>query len=295
MLPRMRRWAPVLCTAWIFLAGTAHADRIDREVKDLKGGDSYKVRLAAVLALAKTFDARAVSALTDALDSDKEPTIRRIAANGLGKIIDADTPSDAVEGATAALDHASKSDKDKDVRAAAEKSAGMVAAVTKPKKATTTAKASSATVFVNVENANDISKRAASTTAGLTKVVRGTVKAKGYSVDWPGGMPTQRELTDSGALAFVVGATVKAIDITPKGSQTEVSCTLAFRIAPWNGTDGTEAWEANRAASASGSAKAVTGKGDRAVAGGIRDCVEAVGQEITSRQVLPFIKRLASP
>jgi hypothetical protein len=150
-------------------------------------------------------------------------------------------------------------------------------------------------VFVNVENANDITKRAASTTAGLTKVVRGTVKAKGYSVDWPGGPPTQAQLTDSGAVAFVVGATVKAIDITPKGSQTEVSCTLAFRIAPWNGTDGTEAWEANRAASASGSAKAVTGKGDRAVAGGIRDCVEAVGQEITSRQVLPFIKRLASP
>jgi len=150
-------------------------------------------------------------------------------------------------------------------------------------------------VFVNVETANDITKRAASTTASLTKVVRGTVKAKGYSVDWPGGPPTKAELTDSGALAFVVGTTVKTIDITAKGSQTEVKCTLAIRIAPWNGTDGTEAWEANRAASASGSAKAVTGSNDKAIAGGIRDCVEAVGQEITTRQVVPFIKRLASP
>jgi len=290
----MRAWTPVVCTAWILLAATAYADRIDREVKDLKGGDSYKVRLAAVLALAKTFDARAVSALTDALDTDKEATIRRIAANGLGKIIDAETPADAVEGANAALDHASKSDKDKDVRAAAAKSLATVAEVTKPKKSTT-AKTASGTVFVNVETANDITKRAASTTASLTKVVRGTVKAKGYSVDWPGGPPTQAQLTDSGALAFVVGTTVKTIDITAKGSQTEVKCTLAIRIAPWNGTDGTEAWEANRAASASGSAKAVTGSNDKAIAGGIRDCVEAVGQEITTRQVVPFIKRLASP
>ena len=294
MLPRMRAWTPVVCTAWILLAATAYADRIDREVKDLKGGDSYKVRLAAVLALAKTFDARAVSALTDALDTDKEATIRRIAANGHGRIIDADTPADAVESANAALDHASKGDSDKDVRAAAAKSLATVAEVTKPKKATTT-KTASGTVFVNVETANDITKRAASTTASLTKVVRGTVKAKGYSVDWPGGPPTKAELTDSGALAFVVGTTVKTIDITAKGSQTEVKCTLAIRIAPWNGTDGTEAWEANRAASASGSAKAVTGSNDKAIAGGIRDCVEAVGQEITTRQVVPFIKRLASP
>src|SRR5690349_25140391 len=129
----MRSFAPVICTALIRLAATGYADRIDREVKDLKGGDSYKVRLAAVLALAKTFDARAVSALTDALDTDKEPTIRRSATNSLGKIIDADTPADAVEGAYAAIDDACKSDKDKDVRASAAKSLATDAEVTAPK------------------------------------------------------------------------------------------------------------------------------------------------------------------
>jgi hypothetical protein len=292
----MPRSVLVVCAAWIVLAAsTAHADRVDRQVKDLRGGDSYKVRLAAVLALSKSHDQRAVAALTDALDSDKDASIRRIAAIGLAKAVDSDTPSDALAGAVAALDHASKNDKDKDVREAATRSASTVAAIAKPKKATATKSTAAQTVFVNVENAHDSTKRAAATTASLTKVVRGAVKQKGYSVDWPGGTPTQQQLADSNALGIVVGATVKQIDITPKGNKTEVACTVAIRIAPWNGSDGAEAWEANRAASASGSAKAVTGSGDRAVAGGIRDCVEAVGQEITSRQVVPFIKRLASP
>jgi hypothetical protein len=292
----MQRWFAVVCAAWFSLAANAaYADRIDRQVKDLKGGDSYKVKLAAVLALSKSRDARAVSALTDALDTSGEASIRRIAALGLGKVIDEDTPSDALAGAVAALDHASKNDKDKDVRDAATKSSTAVAAVAKAKKTTATKSNGSPTVFVNVENAHDSTKRAAATTASLTKVVRGTVKQKGYSVEWPGGPPTQQQLADSGAVGIIVGTTVKQIDITAKGSQTEVACTVAIRIAPWNGSDGTEAWEANRAASASGSAKAVTSSGDRAVAGGIRDCVEAVGQEITARQVVPFIKRLASP
>jgi hypothetical protein len=148
-------------------------------------------------------------------------------------------------------------------------------------------------VFVNVEAASDLSKRASATTASLTKIVRGTVKQKGYAVEWPGGPPTKQQLTSTNTVAFIVGATVKAIDIKAKGNKMEVGCTVAIRVAPWTGKDGAESWEANRAASASGSAKAVTGSGDRAVAGGILDCVEAVGEEITSRQVVPFIKRLA--
>ncbi len=70
-------------------------------------------------------------------------------------------------------------------------------------------------------------------------------------------------------------------------------CTVAVRIAPWMGKDGGERWEANRAASASGSAKVITGGRDRDVQRGIRDCVEAVVEDVTSRQVLPFLKQVA--
>ena len=64
-------------------------------------------------------------------------------------------------------------------------------------------------------------------------------------------------------------------------------------MAPWSGKDGGEKWEANRAASASGSAKATTGNKERDIQGGVRDCIEAVAEDVTSRQVMPFLKRIA--
>lgn len=39
-------------------------------------------------------------------------------------------------------------------------------------------------------------------------------------------------------------------------------------------------------------AKAQTGVSERDIAGGIRDCVEAVAEEISTRQVIPFLQRL---
>lgn len=53
----MGRWIVAL-TAWLALAAgaprTAHADQIDRQVAELGGGGSYKVRLAAALALSRS-------------------------------------------------------------------------------------------------------------------------------------------------------------------------------------------------------------------------------------------------
>ena len=87
---------------------------------------------------------------------------------------------------------------------------------------------------------------------------------------------------------------MKKIEITKVGTQTQIACTVAVRIAPWSGKDGGEHWEANRAASASGSAKAMTGNRDRDIQGGVRDCLEAVAEDVTARQVVPFLKRLAT-
>ena len=41
-------------------------------------------------------------------------------------------------------------------------------------------------------------------------------------------------------------------------------------------------------------AKATTGTADREVNGGVRDCLESVAEELTARQVMPFLRRLAS-
>jgi hypothetical protein len=37
----------------------------------------------------------------------------------------------------------------------------------------------------------------------------------------------------------------------------------------------------------------MTGNSDRDISGGMRDCLEAVAEDVTNRQVVPFIKRLA--
>ena len=86
---------------------------------------------------------------------------------------------------------------------------------------------------------------------------------------------------------------MKRLDIRRVGDQTQVACTVAIRIAPWDGRDGGEKWEANRAASATGSAKATTGNSQREVNGGVRDCLEAVAEDVTDRQVVPFLRRVA--
>ena len=77
------------------------------------------------------------------------------------------------------------------------------------------------------------------------------------------------------------------------GTQTQIACTVAIRVAPWSGKDGGEKWEANKAASASGSAKATTGNRARDIQGGVRDCIEAVAEDVTARQVMPFLRRIA--
>ncbi len=91
-----------------------------------------------------------------------------------------------------------------------------------------------------------------------------------------------------------MATSVKKIEISKVSHQTQVSCKVEIRVAPWTGTDGGEKWEANKAASASGSAKAMTGNSDREIAGGVRDCLDAVTEDVTARQVTPFLKRLAN-
>jgi hypothetical protein len=125
--------------------------------------------------------------------------------------------------------------------------------------------------------------------------VKRNVDGTGYSTSWPsGGLPSEADLDSNSTRGFIVASTVKKIDISKVNGGTQIACTLAVRIAPWAGKDGGEKWEANKAASASGSAKAMTGNRDKDVAGGIRDCLEAVAEDITSRQVVPFLKRIAS-
>ncbi len=268
---------------------TAGADTVESGVRQLARNNAYKVRLAAALSLSKSKEPRAVIALAGALRNDEEATIRRVSVLALEKMIDARTAEDAKELGLGALENAAQNDGDTKVRENATRVLKMLVALRRKK-----ANKNAPQVFVNIDNTSDQSNKLPSgASARLTRIVKTGVDRTGYATSWPGGLPTAADLTSNRSRAFIVASTVKKVEITKAGNRTQIACTVVLRVAVWSGTDGGERWEANKAASASGSAKATTGPRDRDIAGGVRDCVEAVAEDVTSRQVVPFLKRLA--
>jgi hypothetical protein len=288
---RSRAHAVAAACLLALAAARAGADPIDQQAGQLRG-TSYKVRLAAALSLAKSKDPRAVIALAGALDRDEDATIRRVSALALEKIVTAQTADDARELAFASLEKAASSDGDSKVRDTAVKALKTLAPLRREHKPTQ--HGDKPEVFINVDITIDVSKKAPSDANDrVTKIVRRNVEKTGYATAWPGGLPTSAELSSNGSRAFIVASTVKQIDISTQGGKTEIACTVVVRVAPWLGKDAGEKWESNKSASASGSAKATTSSSDRAVASGVRECLEAVAEDVTARQVVPFIKRIA--
>jgi hypothetical protein len=287
--------AVAVVAAWLLLLGArlAAADTVDSATRQL-GDTSYKVRLAAALSLSKSRDPRAVIALAGALRDDENATIRRVAALALEKMVDARTAIDARELALGALESAATKDIDTKVRETSARVLKVLSDLRTKRKPV--ARGDRPEVFVAVDGTTDQSKQLPSGAGDrLTRIVKQRIEGKGYATTWPnGGQPTSAELSSSRSRAFIVVPAVKKIDVMKQGTQTQIACTLVVRVAPWNGKDGGERWEANRSASASGSAKATTGSRDRDIENGKRDCLEAVADDVTSRQVVPFIAHLAA-
>ncbi|HUJ58033.1 MAG TPA: HEAT repeat domain-containing protein [Kofleriaceae bacterium] len=298
----MWRAVVALTACMLCMPGVARADAIAHQVRELGSSDSSdRVRLAAVLALSKSHDPRAVIAIADALGHDDDPTIRRIAAIALEKNVNARTAEDAREIALDSLEAAAQNDGDDSVRAAAAKAFKALAHLHRRHRHVEAALpprdpgSDRPEVFVHIDTTTDQSKKAPSEAADrLHAIVKANIDRVGYATSWPGGLPTAQELAVNRSRAFIVASTVKTIEITRLGHQTQIACTLAIRIAPWEGSDGGEKWEASKAASASGSAKATTGSSERDIRGGVRDCLDAVAEDVTSRQIVPFLRTIAA-
>jgi HEAT repeats len=299
--------------ASIMMGAQALADRIDDRIAELSTSDNYKLRLASAIALSKSADRRALLALTSLLRHAEERSLRRVAVVGLSKQVGKAPPALRAE-LIAALESAAADDEDARVRSSAATAAralkklaaadGTQAAQARsahaaehgsPSTAVGAPRGETPRVFVNVDAAVDLSsKMTADGLARVTAQVKKVMTSKGYATTWPGALPTADDLEAHQASAYMVAPTVRKLDVKRQSERmTEVACTVSIRVAPWNGTDGKELWEAERAASASGSAKAQTGTSERDVAAGIRDCVDAVSEEISSRQIIPFLQRLA--
>ena len=276
-----------MCLALLY-SRPARADRVDVQVKQLRGTGQYKLRMSAALKLAKTRDKRAVAAMAHALLNDSEGMVRRVAALSLAKMVDESVPARAREGALRALESASKSDSDRKVRESAARSLQQLRGLR------TVAKKSK--VFLNIGIPADLTSKAPKDTAKRMHVaVRRTLRehAPSYSQEWPSGkLPTRRELEKNGANGYYVGATVAMLQVKKKGGRAEVNCTVSVRVNPWSGRDGNEKWAANKAASATGNGKVVGSNTASGIDGATRDCLLAVVEQVTARQVVPFLKRL---
>ena len=100
-------------------AVTSSEDIINTHLRQMLSDESEQVRLVAVQALSTSRDRSVVTALVIALTRDVEPTIRREAALGLGKLLDERTPDDLRQLGLHALTTAAANDPDMDVCVAA--------------------------------------------------------------------------------------------------------------------------------------------------------------------------------
>lgn len=269
-------------------ATTAQADKIDLHVKQLQGGE-FKLRLSAALKLSRFRDERAVTAMSRALISDDEPTIRRVAALSLSKMVDESLSVNVRRRAIASLKRARDKDGDSKVR----ENAASALALLRGLDANPNAK-----VFLNVARPADLTSSAPrDTPERMHLAVRQTLReyAPAFAQEWPNGkLPTKAQLARNGAKAFFVGTSVAVLDVKKVKGRSEVRCSVSVRVSPWEGSDGKERWQADRTASATGNGKVIGGSSRTGIDNAKRDCVLAVVEQITARQVVPFLQKQAN-
>lgn len=269
------------------LGSLAFADAVDTQITSLTGG-SVKLRLTAAASLARTTDDRASIALAVALRQDTDASVRQAAALALKKSVTSSIGKRARILVRDALKAAAdkKTEPNKKVRAAAAKTYKAL------KKYLATPKGPP--VFVNIDTSVDNTKRApARAITELDKTVKKQISRASYAIEWPDEqMPTGKELKKNGTTAFLVRGSITKLGFDKKGSKVTVSCSLLVEVSPWTGTDGGERWVEGETAKASGSGAAESGTSDGSMAGGVIECVKAVGERIVGDKIAPHIKKL---
>jgi HEAT repeat protein len=294
-MPRWRGLVRAAVTAVVLaaLVAPARADKVDDSAKQLKSSRDYKIRLSAALHLAKQQgDRRAVKALARALLLDSESTVRRVAALSLGALLTPGLPVDARKLGLRALQQSSETDGDKRVRASA--GSALLRARSQIGTIDSGSGGGRGGLFVHVGKPNDLTRKLPSGSVEMMQAaVRSALRrnAPDYQTS-SGSPPTRSQLASRRLRGFYVGAAVAKVAIESNGSSTEVRCTVSLRVSPWTGSDGNERLVANESATASGSGRVETSAGDsnRAAA----DCAVAVSEELTARQVVPFLRRVAA-
>ena len=271
----------------------AGRDTVTTRLKQLTDGSAFKVRLSAAVSLGKSRDPRAIIALAYAVRKDSSATVRRVAVAGLARIVTrSKMTASSVTDAITAIDYAARKDKSKKVRRTAKKAQRKVAKLrrqsAKRAAAVKHAPKPDEKMFLAVGQAVDPRRRAPrGTTNQMGSRVRSAIKrgAPEYDIG---------SVTDSRSRrnVYYVGATVSEVRTKRSGSRAEVRCKVTVRVSPMR--DGREHFIAGESASAKGTGRVVGASSARAIADSKRECVLAVVERVTERQVVPFIQRVAT-
>lgn len=273
----------ILCVANLPLA---HADRVGMQAAQLRNSRNYKIRLSAVVSLARTRDSRAIEAISHALTRDRSGTIRRVAALSLGKMIDGSVKRRVRNRGIKALKYAVINDRDARVRRNARRSLkqlrGLVRSGKHPRR------------FVTVGSPKDRTRRVPRRVKrSMRSLLRYTLRKRvpKFSLTWPTRrLPTRSELRRAGTKAFAVRPSVNRLSVRRNGTRAEVRCTVNVRVGPWEGRNTRERWVARKTAKASGSGMVSGYNSSRGIDQSKMRCVMAVLEQIVNKQVVPFLR-----
>jgi hypothetical protein len=272
----------------LLICSPAYADGVSTRANQLRSSSEYKVRLSAALWLGKKNDSRAIAALTYAVRKDSASTVRSVAALSLSKLIDEAVPKRVRDKAIDALAYVAKHDSDKKVRKKARDAWTKTKALRSPK-------GGLPKVFVAVGTPTGAKRLATkAVVAAMQKSMRRALRESAPNFGQAtkkDGLPTQKELRSARSAGFYVNASVQEIQTIKKRGYTEVRCKVGMRVNVWNGKDGEERLLENETAAATGNGRVKGANTKRAVANARRDCINAVVEQLTTRQVVPFIKR----
>jgi hypothetical protein len=283
-------------------ATPAHADNVTDLIAQASD-DSDKVRLSAVLALTRleNHDTKVLFVMIKHVSSNNESSsgVRKAAAFGLGKLIDASANPSVKKLAIASLQKAQSDDDDDGVRTQAGKAlaalgAGGGASTSSGSSgkngnsgtSAATVSGGAGGVYVNIgpmsskTNSPDDKKLQGQMVTVATQTMSSA--APSYKTDWPGGPPSKAALAQKQVAGFYVDGTLNELKVKEAGSTATISCKVSMLLASY--PDKSVFGFLNGGASVQGS----TAPRDEAMARG--DCVQAVVEDLIRKKIVPTIK-----
>jgi HEAT repeats len=288
VMPRFHRFfvAAVCVGVWcaaMLRALPAAADSVDTVIEQLSNS-SEKVRLSAVLSLAKSRDPRAIDALLRTLAGDSDRNVRSASAVGLAKVVTDKTPVEVRRSVLAALTTAASDDGSSLVRKQAENAKAVISALGDA--------ATPVTGKIYVEIGPMASKAASTMDAKLKDLMKKTAQktlgkaAPDMMTTWPGGKsPTKGQLSQKAVSGFYLDGTLTEIKVKEKGAASLVSCKISLLIATYP--------EKSIFAFLQGSASVSASSSAQDIELAHQDCVAAVIEDMVTKKAVAALQAKA--